>query len=65
MIDGYVLRNIETKKYVAVAGLEHSYTSRLEEAQIYQFYEDAIKNACPESDIPIALNRVLRTPKIW
>lgn len=47
----YVLQHKKTHRYVARWGSEHSYTKKLEEAQVFTSKAEAERNACVESEV--------------
>lgn len=59
----YVIRNADTGKYVAVQGMEHSYTSRLEHARVFRTREAAELDRCPENEVVLGLEQVLQRPQ--
>ena len=46
----FVLIRTKDRKYVARWNSEHSYTARLEDAQVFTTRDDAETNRCPESE---------------
>ena len=46
----FVLVRTKDRKYVARWGSASSYTSRLEDAQVFKTKEDAETNRCPENE---------------
>lgn len=55
---GWVLRNSDTREYVAVRGFEHSYTRSLEHAQVFLTEEEARKDCC-QNEIPVKIDSLL------
>lgn len=46
-------------KYVAPSGQEHSYTARLEEAQVYHNREEAKRNCCALNEVVVSVASLL------
>ena len=46
----YVIINTETKHFVALPGLRHSYTKKLQYARTFRTEESANKEICPENE---------------
>jgi hypothetical protein len=55
----YVLQR-DDGKYVAPPGQEHSYTSKLEQAQTFRTAEEADRNRCPENERVVPVSSLLR-----
>lgn len=55
----FVLKNTDHGKYVARPGSEHSYTHKLEEAQIFAKREHAENHRCRDSEIVVELDTLL------
>jgi hypothetical protein len=50
----YILKNIDTGKYVASAGSDNTYTSHQKDARVYRSEAAALEDACGnERAIPI------------
>ena len=56
----YVVIRITDGKYVAKPGQPHSYTRRLENADLFRDLETAIQGSCPENERPVNLDSILR-----
>jgi hypothetical protein len=59
----FVIVNTETHKYVARRGSEHSYTTRLENAETFRTRDAAEKDRCPGNEIVVDVNDLLQTPQ--
>lgn len=59
----YIIRNIETGKYVARSGSLRSYTSRLEDARTYVTRSHAEKDRCPSNEAVYSVTDMLSPPK--
>lgn len=55
----YVLKAINGRGYVAKNGYRSSYTRVLSLAQKFESKENAIANACIESEFPVPLEQIL------
>lgn len=55
----YVLRRTDGK-YVARSGSEHSYTRKLEDAQVFKTYDEAERNRCIENETVCAVEQLFR-----
>lgn len=55
----FVLRR-DDGKYVAKPGSEHSYTWKLENAQIFRTHEEADKDRCVENETVVRVADLLR-----
>jgi hypothetical protein len=53
----YVIKNIETGKYVARFGSERSYTTKLSEMRVYKTHADATADLCRGNEIVEAIDR--------
>lgn len=47
----YVLKNMDTGKWVTLAGLAHSYTSKLQHARKFESRDEANRNRCGNEHI--------------
>lgn len=54
----HVLKHRETGKFVARSGMAHSYTKKAEDAQTFDTREEAERNSCPESEVPVPSPRM-------
>lgn len=59
-MDLFVLVHNDTGKYVAVCGAEHSYTDKLQEARVFRSAQTARFAACPESEMVVSVEALLR-----
>ncbi len=55
----FVLIRTKDRKYVARWNSAHSYTARLEDAQVFATKSEAETNRCPESERVVALDTLV------
>jgi hypothetical protein len=58
---GYVLKRHEDGRYVARSGAAHSYTKRLEEAQVFRTRGSAEAGKCG-NEYAVPLSQIVGTP---
>jgi len=58
----YVIRNINTNQYVAIFGLEHSYTTKMHRMQTFTTREAALKHCC-SNEIVLKIDNLFPPPR--
>ena len=54
----YIIQNMDTRKYVARSGSEHSYTKYLQEARTYADRESAKRDCCG-NEHPLSIEQAM------